>query len=121
MKMNDHEKKQPNSPKDNRAQEEPAGAELWRIWSAEIKPYFAAEEEFLKKYGDEAGYDQKYIARVLSDHRMMEALVWRNGEEGVRDFAKILADHIRYKEDFFSQRVRGIMESGNAPVSAGNL
>jgi hypothetical protein len=102
------------------AVEEPAGAELWRIWTSEIKPYFIAEEGFLRKYGDEAGYDQKYIARVLGDHRMMEAMVWRNGDEGVRDFARMLAVHIRYKEDFFSQRVRLILESEEVPSWAGN-
>ncbi len=119
--MNDDEKKPMNEWAGNGAAEEPVGAELWRIWTSEIKPHFAAEEEFLRKYGDEAGYDQKYVARVLSDHRVMEALVWRSGDEGVRDFAKVLATHIRYKEEFFSQRVSRILESEKIPSSVRNL
>ena len=118
--MNDYGQKKLNELKESSAAEEPVGAELWRIWSVEIKPHFTAEEEFLLKYGDEAGYDQKYIARVLSDHRVMETLVWKNGDEGVRDFAKVLAAHIRYREDYFTLRLSRILESEKTASPAGN-
>ena len=98
--------------------EESLGAELWRLWTVEIKPHFTAEAEFLQKYGEESGYDRAYIGRVLSDHRLMEELVWGRDDESAGRFAKILAAHIQYKKAFFEERVRGIVEFGKLPSDA---
>ena len=89
----------------------PLGEELWRFWAADIRPHFVAEADFLRKYGSEAGYENRYIARVLDDHRLLEELVWSQGEESVRSFAGLLASHIRFKEDYFKERVRKIVET----------
>ncbi len=98
---------------------ESLGAELWRLWTSEIKPHFSAEAEFLQKYGEGAGYGRGYIGRVLTDHRLLEELVWANGNEGVARFAKVLAAHIRFKQEFFSERVRAIIEGGS-PAEKGD-
>jgi len=91
---------------------ESLGAELWRLWTVEIKPHFIAEGEFLQKYGEAAGYDRAYIGRVLSDHRLMEELVWEKDDVSVSRFARVLAAHIQYKKVFFEERVRAIVEPG---------
>ena len=44
---------------------------------------FSGAEEFLKKYGDEAGYDQKYIARVLSDLGISLSRVFRSSSDAM--------------------------------------
>lgn len=95
---------------------DPLGDELWRFWAADIRPHFAAEADFLKKYGTDAGYETRYIARVLDDHRLLEELVWTKGEENIRHFAGLLAAHIRFKEDYFKERVRKIVEDRNNPA-----
>lgn len=97
---------------------ESLGAELWRYWSAEIKPHFNAEAEFLQKYGEAAGYDRNYIGRVLSDHRLMEELVWGKDDESVTRFAKVLAAHIHYKQVFFEEQVRRIVEAEGHPAAS---
>ena len=84
--------------------------ELWRMWTSEIKPHFSGEAEFLLKYGENAGYEPIHIARILSDHQLLERLVWRKGNEGVLQFAKVLDAHLRYKEEIFINRVRQITE-----------
>ncbi len=117
LEMKEFEKKSLIEPKNGRIEGEPVGAELWRMWTSEIKPHFSAEKDFLQKYGGEVGYDRKYIARVLEDHRMMEELVWKNGNEGVGQFAKVLAAHLRFKEEFFSEKVRKIVEEEDASPS----
>lgn len=97
---------------------ESLGAELWRLWTGEIKPHFTSEAEFLKKYGEEAGYDRAYIGRVLSDHRLMEELVWGKDDESAARFAKVLAAHIEFKNAFFKERVRDIVGSEEVPSEA---
>jgi hypothetical protein len=97
---------------------ESLGAEVWRLWTSEIKPHFKAEAEFLQKYGENAGYGRDYIGRVLADHRLMEELVWADGDAGVARFAKVLAAHIRFKQEFFAQMVRNIVDAGNTPPEA---
>jgi hypothetical protein len=89
---------------------DPLSSELWRIWAADIRPHFAAEADFLTKYGSQAGYESPYIARVLDDHRLLEKLVWQTGEENIAHFAQLLAAHIRYKEEYFSDRLHKVMD-----------
>ncbi len=95
----------------------PLGDELWRFWAADIRPHFAAEADFLRKYGSDAGYENPYIARVLDDHRLLEELVWKTGQENIRHFAVLLADHIHFKEEYFKQRVQKIVEERHVPGS----
>ncbi len=90
--------------------EENVAAELWRLWVGELKPHFEAEKDFLEKYGEKTGYGPDYISRVLADQHKMEELVWEKGPEGVRQFAKILATHIHFKNEFFTKRVCHILE-----------
>jgi|GEM_PF-2657687 len=116
--MNEQESNRMNGPAGFRSVEEPLGAELWRMWSSEIKPHFMAEKAFLEKYGSHAGYEAKYIARILEDQRLLEELVWKNGDQGVQDFAKVLAAHIRFKEEFFAERIRRVLESQEYPSTA---
>lgn len=89
---------------------EPLANELWRFWAKDIRPHFTVEADFLRKYGAGVGYEDRYIARVLDDHRLLEELVWTQGGESVRHFTKLLAAHIRFKEDYFKVRVRQIVE-----------
>lgn len=100
------------------AGEDPLGAELWRIWAADIRPHFTAEADFLVKYGAQAGYESPYIARVLDDHRLLEKLVWQTGEENIARFAQLLAAHIRYKEEYFSDRLRKVMDTRTRGLEA---
>jgi hypothetical protein len=94
--------------------------EIWRYWVGDLKPHFTAEAEFLQKYGVEAGYGTGYIARVLDDHRLLEKLVWKDGQETALEFARLLSAHIRYKEDYFLERVRHLVEAGrNGGLPAG--
>lgn len=95
---------------------ESLSAELWRMWTAEIKPHFVEEAEFLQKYGEGAGYDRNYIGRVLSDHRLLEELVWGKDVESISRFAKVLSAHIHYKQAFFAERVRQIVEADGLPT-----
>ena len=90
--------------------EENIATELWRLWIGELKPHFEAEKDFLEKYGEETGYGKAYVARVLEDQRRMEELVWEKADEGVRQFAKVLGAHIRFKNEFFLSRVCTILE-----------
>ena len=89
---------------------DPLANELWRFWAKDIRPHFAVEADFLRKYGAEVGYEDRYIARVLDDHRLLEELVWDQGGESVRHFTGLLAAHIRFKEDYFKERVRRVVE-----------
>ena len=95
---------------------ESLGTELWRMWTTEIKPHFASEAEFLQKYGEGAGYDRNYIGRVLSDHRLLEELVWGKDDESIARFAKVLAAHIQFKQAFFEEKVRQIVEADGLPT-----
>jgi len=90
--------------------EENVAAELWRLWISELKPHFEAEKDFLVKYGEESGYGRDYVTRILEDQRRMEELVWDKAGDGVRQFAKVLGAHIKYKNEFFTSRVCRILE-----------
>jgi|SRR5579859_2376711 len=104
--MKDHLYKSMNHFRWEPESREDLSAELWRIWRTEIKPHFEAEKEFLESYGEAAGYERDYIARVLEDQKVMEELAWRRGGENIHEFTKVLNAHIRYKEDYFLLRVQ---------------
>ena len=80
------------------------------MWRAEIKPYFQEEAEFLEKYGTKTGYELDHIAKILADQRLLEKLIWHEGDDCVAQFAKFLAAYIQYQEGIFLKRVRQIVE-----------
>lgn len=79
--------------------------ELKRLWESEIRAYFAAERDFLLKYGRQTGYDDSYIFKVFADHRILEELVQEGGEENTKLFSQRLAGHFRFKEEYAAKHL----------------
>jgi len=98
----------------NSNENERVGAELMRLWESEVRDYFKAEGEFLKRHGREMGYGEDYIAQILEDHRRIESLVREGGRENVRLFSKMLIGHFRFKEEFNIRHLERVMDSADA-------
>ncbi len=92
-------------------EQESIDVELWRMWTAEIKPNFKAEEEFLQKHGRKLGYTDEYMDQISRDHRKMGELIWEGGEENVRKFSQLLANYIRFKQESFRAQFEKTLES----------
>lgn len=92
--------------------EESLGVELRRLWISEIRIHFKAEEEFLQKYGQKAGYSKDYISHVFEWHRTLEKLVWNGNPESIREFHRNLAAYIRFTQEAFQTQTEKIIESG---------
>ena len=112
MIMNDYLETSWKGKEDGAEPVEDITGEVRRIWINELKPHFDTEREFLLKHGVPSGYDRPYITKVLEDHWLMEKLVWSSGEENVRKFTRLLAAHIRFKQDYFAYRVGTILGQG---------
>ena len=110
--MNDYLEKPWNGKESGAEPEEDLFSEVRRIWVNELKPHFDTERVFLLEHGVPSGYDRPYITRVLEDHRSLEKLVWSSGEENIRKFTRLLADHIRFKQDYFAYRIESVLEQG---------
>src|SRR5258708_4441716 len=76
------------------------------LWSSEIQLFLDAEEDFLLRYGLQAGYDKDSISRILEYHRWMESLMDDKCENDIEGLAEIMAFYTRFKEGIFLSRIK---------------
>lgn len=120
MKMSDYLEKPRHGGERGLGPEEDLFAEVRRIWTSELKPHFDTEREFLLQHGASSGYDRGYITRVLGDHRALEKLVWKSGDGNIQEFTHLLADHIRFKQDYFTYRVGKVLGESQGSFGSEN-
>jgi hypothetical protein len=95
--------------------------ELRRLWMTEIQGYFLSEKEFLLKNAQKIGYDVKDVARILREHQMLESLVWKDGDETLREFSDLLLAHLRFKQELFSKRIKAVLDETDEKPKASPL